>query len=110
GTDEATIPAQIPYLAAPADRLAHWRGRLPAGVPRAGIVWSGSAAHKNDANRSIALARLAPLFGNLPLACFSLQREMREADREVLQRVPNLTDLGPELADFTDTAAVISLL
>ena len=110
GTDDATIPAKIPYLAAPADRLARWHGRLPANGPRAGIVWSGSAAHKNDANRSITLARLAPSFENLPLACFSLQREMRDADREVLQRVPNLIDLGPELADFADTAAAISLL
>jgi tetratricopeptide (TPR) repeat protein len=110
GTDAATIPARIPYLAAPAARVAHWRERLGQGVPRAGFVWSGSTAHKNDANRSIALARLAPLFEALPLACFSLQREMREADREVLQRLPNLTDLGPELADFTDTAAVMSLL
>ncbi|WP_298252745.1 tetratricopeptide repeat protein [Bradyrhizobium sp.] len=110
GTDAASIPAGIPYLAAPATRIAHWRERLGQGAPRAGFVWSGSAAHKNDANRSIALARLAPSFENLPFACFSLQREMREADREALPRVPSLVDLGPELPDFTDTAAVISLL
>lgn len=110
GTDATTIPAAIPYLAAPEMRVEQWRERLGRAAPRAGFVWSGSTAHKNDANRSIALARLAPLFEHLPLACFSLQREMRAADREVLQRLPNLTDLGPELADFADTAAAISLL
>jgi ADP-heptose:LPS heptosyltransferase len=66
--------------------------------------------HKNDVNRSIPLAQLASLFENLPFTCVSLQREMRDADHDVLQRLPNLRDLGPELTDFTETAAVISLL
>jgi ADP-heptose:LPS heptosyltransferase len=35
---------------------------------------------------------------------------MREADREALQRLPKLIDLGCELSDFAETAAVISLL
>ena len=110
GTELSAIPAEIPYLAASATHLAHWRDRLPQGNLRAGFVWSGSRAHKNDANRSIPLARLAPVIQNLPFTCVSLQREMRDADRQVLQRLPNLVDLGPELCDFTDTAAVISLL
>jgi Tfp pilus assembly protein PilF len=110
GTELAAIPAKIPYLAAPSARVANWRDRLPPGNLRAGVVWSGSLAHKNDANRSIPLAKFASLLAKLPFACFSLQREMRDADREVLQRLPNLVDLGPELSDFTDTAAVISLL
>jgi tetratricopeptide (TPR) repeat protein len=110
GTELSTIPAQVPYLAAPAVRVAHWRGRLSESGPRAGFVWSGSSAHKNDANRSIPLARLASLFESLPFACFSFQREMRDADRDTLQRFPNLTDLGPELGNFAETAAVISQL
>ena len=42
-TQPETIPAAIPYLAAPAERVAYWRDRLPPGGPRAGFVWSGSA-------------------------------------------------------------------
>jgi hypothetical protein len=110
GTELSTIPARVPYLAAPAARAAYWRDRLSESGPRAGFVWSGSSAHKNDANRSIPLARLAPLLESLPFACFSLQRELRGADRDVLQRLPKLGDLGPELVDFIDTAAVISQL
>jgi tetratricopeptide (TPR) repeat protein len=108
-TQVETIPAFVPYLAAPADRLDHWRDRLPRG-PRAGFVWSGSSSHKNDANRSIPLAALARLFEDPPLSCVSLQHEMREMDREALRGLPKLVHLGEELGDFADTAAVVSLL
>jgi len=110
GTRPETVPAAIPYLAAPAQRLAEWRDRLPPEGLRAGFVWSGQPSHKNDANRSIPLARLAGLFENPPVRCFGLQSHLRDGDREVLQRLPNLVHLGDALADFADTAAVIALL
>jgi hypothetical protein len=109
-TQAETIPDALPYLAAPAGRVADWRERLPPGQPRAGFVWSGSSTHKNDANRSIALARLAPLFENPPLPCFSLQTELRKADRDMLRGLPNLVHLGDDIRDFNDTAAIIALL
>jgi hypothetical protein len=109
-TQLAAIPANVPYLAAPAERVAHWRERLPPARLRAGFVWSGSATHKNDANRSIALARLAPLFEDPPLQCLGLQTELRSPDREVLRGSPNLLHLGDDIGDFIDTAAIISLL
>ncbi len=105
-----TIPAATPYIIAPAERVAYWRYRLPPEGPRAGFVWSGSPGHKNDGNRSIALERLAPLFEDPPIRCFSLQSELRSADAEVLRELPNLIHLGGDLRDFADTAAVISLL
>ncbi len=110
GTGLEAIPAGVPYLAAPKMKQEYWRDRLLQCGPRAGFVWSGSSAHKNDANRSIPLARFAALLEQTPFGCFSLQRDLREADREELRKIPNLVDLGSELSDFTDTAAIISLL
>jgi len=110
GTRLETIPASVPYLEAPVERLAHWRNRVPERRPRAGFVWSGSASHKNDVNRSIPLARLAALISDAPVACISLQSELRDADCETLRDLPDLVHLGSELRDFADTAAVISLL
>ncbi len=110
GTQPWTIPAEVPYLAASAERREYWRVRLPAGRPRAGLVWSGSASHKNDGSRSIPLARLAASFSSLPIQCISLQSELRDADREALKELPALIHLGDELRDFADTAAIIAQL
>jgi tetratricopeptide (TPR) repeat protein len=109
-TRPETIPADVPYLAASAERQAYWRNRLPQGRPRAGFVWSGSAAHRSDAARLIPLARLAALFGDPLLSCVSLQTELRGADSDVLRDLPKLIHLGGEIRDFADTAAIISLL
>jgi Tfp pilus assembly protein PilF len=109
-TQPGTVPAAIPYLVAPAERVATWRDRLSQGRPRAGFVWSGSPSHNNDGNRSIALARLAGLFEEAPIRCFSLQCGLRAADAETLAGLPNLIELGSGFRDFADTAAVIALL
>jgi tetratricopeptide (TPR) repeat protein len=110
GTTLETIPAQIPYLEAPPERLARWTPRLPPGSRRVGLVWSGNPAHQNDRNRSIAFERLAPLLSVAGVQFVSLQKDVRESDAQALRRQPGVVDLGPALDDFADAAAVVSQL
>lgn len=108
GARPDAIPRE-PYLKAPQAERAAWRKRLgPARRPRVGLIWSGSAAQSDDHHRSIALERLSPLF-DLDADLFSLQVEVREADRPLLAASP-LTDLAAELKTYADTAAVMAEL
>ncbi len=52
-TEPTTIPADVPYLAPCAEKIAAWRERLPKGRPLIGLTWSGERSHDNDLNRSI---------------------------------------------------------
>jgi tetratricopeptide (TPR) repeat protein len=110
-TEPSSIPAGVPYLRVSEQKLAAWRARL-ADIPpqRVAIAWSGSPSHPNDVNRSIALPLLEPLLSFNHVNVVSIQRELRQDDAELLTRLPRLTNLGQELADFEDTAAVVSLV
>lgn len=109
GTDLSNVPAPIPYLAADVGALAKWATRLEAlKRPRVALAWSGNASHYNDRNRSIPLARLAPLL-TLPASFISIQRELRNDDAARLTAAPRVLHLGGELENFTDTAAVMAL-
>jgi len=109
-TDVATIPANVPYLAADEARVAKWRehiANLP--TPRIAVAWSGSADHANDRNRSIALERFTPIFAATGGSIVSIQRDLRGGDADALARLGNVTHVGDALADFDDTAAVMAL-
>jgi tetratricopeptide (TPR) repeat protein len=109
-TELPSIPAEVPYLAAPAERLEKWRARMDAlPRPRMALAWSGNPAHANDRHRSIPLARLEPLWSVEGVSFISVQRELRDADAAALTGGARLIHLGNELADFADTAAVLAL-
>jgi tetratricopeptide (TPR) repeat protein len=111
GTTLETIPATVPYLAAPADRRAAWAARLAAlPRPRVGLVWAGNPGFANDRHRSIPLAALAPVLRLPGLTVVSLQKELRADDAAMLEPLPRLVQVGGALADFADTAAVIEAL
>ena len=109
-TEPATIPADIPYLAARDDDVRLWRERLPQRRPLIGLAWSGARAHDNDLNRSLRLETFSPLF-NLPDVTFvSLQHPVREEDEVFLRSRADVSQIGGEFHDFADTAAVLACL
>ena len=109
-TEEATIPADIPYIAPPAAELRNWRSRLPSGRPLIGIAWAGERSHDNDLNRSLRLQTLAPLLDVASVQFVSLQHEVRAQDAALLESRSDLLSIGPKFRDFADTAAAMASL
>ncbi len=117
GTDLATIPATVPYLAPDPADVSRWRDRLAeqdgdgtgdgaAGL-RVGLVWAGNPRHRNDRNRSIPVAALRPLLAVPGVRFVSLQTGDARAD---LNRLPGegLLDAVERVRDFADTAAILA--
>lgn len=106
GTVLQTIPAPARYLRADAGKVSAWQARLAArGSPRVGLIWNGSDVMHRDRERSFPLAEWIPY---LPadIQYFSLQKNVREADRVSLAANPFIWDSAPYLGDFSDTAAL----
>jgi tetratricopeptide (TPR) repeat protein len=105
-----SVPAEIPYLRASDDAVAKWRPRIES-LPgrKVAIAWAGNRDHINDRNRSLALTQLRPLLERPGFSFVSIQRELRENEQNLSDEALNITHVGTDLADFTDTAAVVSL-
>ncbi|HSV13207.1 MAG TPA: tetratricopeptide repeat-containing glycosyltransferase family protein [Tepidisphaeraceae bacterium] len=104
-----TIPAEVPYVSAPAEETARWRQRFdPADRRlRVGLAWSGSPSHANDRNRSMALAQLAPLAAVADVRFYSLQKGPAADQVKSAPAGFDLVDWMAELNDFADTAALM---
>ena len=103
--DSSNIPNSVGYLTPPMGHVEKWAafaGKRER--PCIGLVWSGSATHSNDANRSVALAELLTVLPSGP-RYVSLQKEYRDGD---LARAlgAGLEDVSDRLNDFSDTAAL----
>ncbi|MGQ0677710.1 MAG: tetratricopeptide repeat protein, partial [Rhodospirillales bacterium] len=104
-----TVPNAVPYVTADPALVGKWSARLArVGRHRIGLVWSGNRNQKNDRNRSLALSRLAPLF-ELDASFVSLQKELRPEDAEAAAGF-GILHFGGDLGDFSDTAALVSLM
>ncbi|BAE49512.1 Predicted O-linked N-acetylglucosamine transferase [Paramagnetospirillum magneticum AMB-1] len=109
-----SIPAAVPYLAPPPERLEPWTRRLNASLPpgpRIGLVWAGDSREHDiectliDRRRSLALKQLEPILAVEEASFVSLQvgKQGLQARDE-----PRVADLTAGITDFADTAALIS--
>ena len=112
GSALAGVPAAPSYLRPDPAHAAAWAVRLGTrrGL-RVGLVWAGNprrhsaALAEVDARRSLASELLAPLFATTNVQFFSLQK-----DGPPLPAGLTAIDVMDEMADFADTAALISNL
>lgn len=102
-----TIPNATPYIRVPPG--AKVPAELVTDRKRVGLVWTATPRYRADRSRSFNLGLLAPLGQVEGIRWFSLQLG---PGREQIAAVPELglLDLAPHLADYADSAAVVSQL
>ncbi|TWA83219.1 tetratricopeptide (TPR) repeat protein [Azospirillum brasilense] len=116
GTKLDDVPAAVPYLRPDPQRAAAWSERLAGGQLaarpglRVGLVWAGNPRFPGDALRSPRLAGLRPVLDVPGVRVFGLQKGPGREDLEGVGMPASFTDLGPEIADFADTAAIMANL
>lgn len=75
-----------------------------------GLVWSGNPKHTNDANRSIPIKKLAPLFENNNVNWCNLQKGAYE--EQIYSEYPQISiqPLNREIKTWEDTARILNEL
>jgi len=106
GTKLETIPANTAYLSPPAGAEF---ALLPDRTLKVGIVWAGNPKHRKNKQRSCSLSQFLSLLDVSGVSFYSLQKEVSEADRTLLNQ-RSIVDLSPHFGDFADTAAAIAKL
>jgi len=110
-----SIPAEIPYLRADRELAESWSfvlsGECAPADLRVGLVWKGNPLFENDAERSLpALKTLESLGAIEGVRFFSLQKGAGEDEAATPPTGLSLVNLGPRIADFSDSAAVVANL
>jgi len=106
-TTLATIPAQVPYLFADAERRRRWGNAIADSPLKVGIAWQGHPDHPGNSLRSVPLSAFASLAEVAGVRWISMQYG---PGTEQLARTIDgfaVLDLGSQCADFEDAAAAI---
>lgn len=114
GTDAANVPHDVPYLAAPPERIARWQTEL-ARHPgmKIGIACQGQKNFRGDRFRSLPVEHFARLAQIPSVRLVSLQKEPHLAEAGGGNVPFEVIDFGDALdrsGAFLDSAAIIKCL
>ncbi|MBC3920896.1 tetratricopeptide repeat protein [Undibacterium sp. CY18W] len=111
GTTVDTIPKNSSYISSEPERVGVWRKKLrpKRNKPLVGIALTGNPEHKRNKSRSLDMKLAARLF-SVDADFIILQKDLSEYDREILRHYPHVRHYGPEMHDFSDTAALVDLV
>jgi len=107
-TTMATVPDQVPYLAALAPLVKQWGDEFEQDDGfRIGIAWQGNPTYSKDRQRSFALTQFEPLSRLEGVRLYSLQKDFGADQIAPAASRIAVTDLGSRFADFLNAAAAI---
>jgi tetratricopeptide (TPR) repeat protein len=103
-TDLASIPAEVPYIAAAKTELPPLKGK------KIGVVWRGNPTHTNDHNRSMKILQFAKILKGNDITIVNLQKDASEEELRILGSAGEMFNPAPSFHDFADTAATVAAL
>lgn len=109
GVSLKSLPSPIVFQNLPREIVMKWQDRL-ASNPRlkVGFVWASKADNPTSLWRSCPLQNFLALASACPnVSFYSLQKGPAQNDLDQQVLPANVTDLGPDLDDFVDTATAI---
>ncbi len=103
------IPAKVPYLRPDAQLVEHWQNTLGKHESqlKIGIAWQGNLQNADDRVRSIPLSRFVDIAQMPGARVYSLQMGAGREQLAEVARSCEITDLGDQLGDFHNTAAIM---
>lgn len=108
-TEISNIPNSVSYLTPSSTALGRWQLILgPRRRARVAVVWAGNRHHANEHNRSVSATEIIPLVRD-DVDFISLQTRLDPDDKRFLFNYPAVRNVGEQLCDFDETAAVVSL-
>jgi tetratricopeptide (TPR) repeat protein len=107
-----SIPGRIPYIEAIPEMVIDWRSTFSNGSFKVGLFWEGKSLHRHDISRrrSVSLELFSSLTELDNATFYSLQVGEPASQVSAAPEGMVLVDLGPQLTDFAETAAVLEHL